>query len=142
VVSAYSFLKQGGLNKWDDDFYKKELGHYDSFTSFVKGWLKPTNIMKFHHFRPQHHYLVDKYNKISVDYIGYFELIEDDFKYIAKQMNVSAVLHKQNAAKRETYQEYYDDETREIVASIYARDIALLNYDFEGIKSPIRQINF
>lgn len=140
VVSAYSFLKQGGLNDWDRNFYDKEISKYGSFKDFIEGWLTPDNIMKFHHFRPQKHYILDKYQKVSVDFIGYLELIDEDFKYIANKLNISAELKKQNTAKRDDYRAYYDADTRAIVAKIYADDIALLNYDFEGVITPIRSI--
>ncbi|WP_371192490.1 sulfotransferase family 2 domain-containing protein [Glaciecola sp. SC05] len=141
VVSAYSFLQQGGLNQWDKEFYENELKEYGSFKAFIHHWLKPENLMKHHHFKPQHHYLIDKYNKISVDYIGYFESIEDDFTHIANKMNLNTELKKHNAAQRIDYREYYDEETKAIVGNIYAKDIEMLNYTFDGIDRPVRTIN-
>lgn len=140
VVSAYTFLEKGGLNKWDKSFYEKELQHYNSFESFVRGWLKTENLMKHHHFRPQNHYIIDKYNKISVDYIGYFELIEEDYAFIAQKIGINKSLKKQNAVNRVDYKEFYNEETRGIVADVYSKDIELLNYNFEGIIEPRRKI--
>lgn len=60
VVSAYTFLQKGGLNNWDNEFYEREIKQYDSFKAFVQGWLTPENLFKHHHFRPQHHYFIDK----------------------------------------------------------------------------------
>lgn len=39
VVSAYFFLKNGGLNQWDKDWFARELSEYETFESFVRQWL-------------------------------------------------------------------------------------------------------
>ncbi|MDP5130362.1 MAG: sulfotransferase family protein [Paraglaciecola sp.] len=141
VVSAYFFLKKGGMNKYDAAFYQDELAKYDSFKHFVMDWLKPHNLHKHHHFAPQLHYIIDKHKKVTVDYICYFENIEEDFNYIAHRMGVDAYLTISNNVEREHYSEFYDDETIKVVANIYQDDIRLLNYQFEGCSALIRKIN-
>jgi hypothetical protein len=141
VVSAYSFLQNGGLNKWDNDFYEKELKQYKSFKDFVEGWLNQENILKFHHFKPQHLYFIDKYNKVSVDFIGYFEHIEEDFCIIAEKVGCKNALTKRNAVSRDDYRSYYDQDTIKIVADVYKKDIQLLNYEFDSIPCPVRTLD-
>jgi hypothetical protein len=72
---------------------------------------------------------------MPIDYIGYYENIAADFANIASMLgkNVALPHHNSVKAKRSSkpYQAYYDDETREIVASVYKRDIELLGYDFD-----------
>ncbi|MFC4700146.1 sulfotransferase family 2 domain-containing protein [Glaciecola siphonariae] len=140
VVSAYCFLQKGGINKWDADFYEKEIKPFGSFEDFVKGWLKPENLTKHHHFKPQYLYLIDKYDKVTVDYIAYFENIEEDFKTIAKRIGVKNTLAKNNAVNRADYRSFYNDETREIVAEVYKKDIALFHYNFAGVESTVRKL--
>ncbi len=133
VVSAYHFLQQGGFNKWDQEFYNKELACFDSFEAFVKNWLiHPENLAKHHHFQTQSHYILDKYNKVQLDFIGYLENIDNDFKYICDQIGVEASLSATNKSKRNNYQEYYSDETLGIVARAYKQDIDLLGYTFDN----------
>jgi hypothetical protein len=140
VVSAYCFLQNGGRNKWDSDFYEREIKQFDSFKQFVHAWLNPINIQKFHHFRPQHLYFLDKYNKVTVDYIAYFENIEEDFNYIAQKIGCNRKLSKNNVISRADYRSYYDEETIKIVEEVYRKDINLLNYTFEGMQAPVRNI--
>jgi hypothetical protein len=131
VVSAYHFLKQGGLNKWDQEFFQKELAAFDSFEDFVKGWLiHPENINKHHHFQVQCHYILDKRNKVHLDFIGYLENIDEDFEYICNKMKIQATLPNSNNSNRNNYQDYYSDETKSVVAEAYKQDIELLGYDF------------
>ena len=51
---------------------------FSTFKDFVMGWLNETNINKHHHFRPQLDFIVDKHRKVTVDFIGYLENIDED----------------------------------------------------------------
>lgn len=134
VVSAYHFLKQGGMNQWDQAFYQKELAQYNNFEDFVKQWLViPENLAKHHHFQTQSHYILDKYGKVTLDYVGYLENIDTDFKVICNRIGITASLPETNKSKRTNYQDYYTDETKQIVADMYHKDIELLGYNFDGI---------
>jgi hypothetical protein len=133
VVSAYFFLQQGGFNKWDKQFYDDELAKYDSFDAFVSEWLTvPENLTKHHHFRMQSDYILDKYNKVTLDFIGYLENIDQDFDYISKKIGVRTPLPKSNASSRSSYTHYYNETTKEIIAQTYKTDIELLGYNFDN----------
>lgn len=132
LVSAYFFLKKGGFNERDKAWFDKELGHYDSFEQFVREWLTKENIWRCEHFRPQKHYIFDKYQKVSIDFVGFFENLDEDFDYIADKIGIADRLPKKNAGKHESYQDYYSKETMEIVSKIYEEDIKMLGYNFEN----------
>lgn len=132
VASAYAFLKQGGLNAWDKEFYQREISHYTSFTDFVLSWVNERNILKYHHFKPQYLYLFDRYFKATVDYVGHVETIDDDYANIADAVGVKNPLRKTNSSNKKHYCDYYDDDTRSVIAEVYKDDISLLKYSYEG----------
>ena len=83
---------------------------------------------------PQHHFICDTNNQILIDYLAYFETINDDFEKIAKQLNINTSISHHNANPASSYLNVYNDETRNIVANIYSKDIAMFGYDFNGIR--------
>jgi chondroitin 4-sulfotransferase 11 len=81
-------------------------------------------------FQPQVEWLKDDEDKISVDFVGKFESINEDFNQIKSVIGLDAELPHLNASKRAGYQTYYDDETREIVAHWFREDIEVFGYHF------------
>jgi hypothetical protein len=130
LVSAFHFLKSGGVNESDKKWSEIELGKYDDFDSFVRGWVNSRNIWKSPHFQPQYHYFLDKGGRISLDFIGRFETLADDFAHIADRIGVRQHLPASNSSNHLPYSEYYSDATKKIVSGTYLRDIAILNYLF------------
>ena len=72
---------------------------------------------------------------VAVDFIGRYEHLEDDLKVALDRVGLclKTELPHAKATFRRTnlpYRNYYDNDTRAIVAQWYAREIALLNYEF------------
>lgn len=132
LVSAYSFLEKGGVNENNKSFFKENLSCFSDFNDFVKNWLNKENIWKYAHFRPQWSYLLDKGNKVKLDFIGFFENIEEDFEYIKKRIDFDGNLKQMNAVDRNFYIDYYTQETIDIVAKVYEEDINFLGYNFDN----------
>ena len=131
LVSTFFFLKKGGLTEKDKAWAESHLGVYTDFGVFVKEWLTEERISNSLHFQHQHVFLEDEKGNIAVDFIGRFETIETDFLAITKRLGINRSLQKTNASERDlNYRSYYDDETKAIVGSIYAKDISLFNYEF------------
>jgi hypothetical protein len=67
----------------------------------------------------------------EMDYVGRFERYDTDFVKICSHLGIDtdSPLHE-NYTTHRPYWEYYDDETRKIVAERYAKDIEYFGYEF------------
>ena len=126
AVSAFHYLNSGGSqNRQDKMYYRKFLArHKNSFSSYVKSG----NFKRVKHFKRMSYYL-DRIE--SLDFIGRFENLQEDFNTICDKIGIprKQLPHKNNT-KHKHYTEYYDDETRQIIAQRYAEDIELFKYEF------------
>ena len=81
-------------------------------------------------FQPQVEWLKDDEGRITLDHIGKFESISQDFNHIKSAIGLEVELPHLNASHRAAYQTYYDDETRAIVANWFREDIEAFDYAF------------
>ncbi len=135
LVDAYYFLKAGGLNERDKKWYEENLSAYKNFDSFVKVWVTPDNIKKYIHFRAQRDFICIKGdNTPVVDFIGYFENLDQDFTHVSNRIGISSELMHLNktASGEKDYKAYYDNEMIEIVSDAYRDDIRILGYNFDN----------
>ncbi len=82
-------------------------------------------------FQPQVDWLKDNDGNINIDFIGKFESIAQDFKQIRLAIGNHAQLPHLNASKRASYQDYYNSETRGIIADWFHEDLTTFGYEFE-----------
>lgn len=78
-------------------------------------------------------YTID--GELAVDRVGRYEDIEKDWEQILSHVGLPAesLSERANAWQRtnsEPYQNYYTDKTRQLVAELYANEIALFGYRF------------
>ena len=90
---------------------------------------------QYSHSIPQYRYLVGENGDLSyLSHIGRLENIHASLSYIAKAAGISDFTefpHENKSNDRQpSYIKYYTDETREIVAKKYAKDIELFGYKF------------
>ncbi|MFC1772629.1 sulfotransferase family 2 domain-containing protein [Pseudomonadota bacterium] len=134
LASAYHFLRRGGFNDADLRWASRHLQHYVSFDNFVKNWVTPEHVRSWVHFEPQCDYLCKADGTLDVDFIGRFERLEPDFQALCNKLGIDRALLSLNQGVHvhPRYQTLYDDQSRDIVSEVYARDIELLNYSFDG----------
>jgi hypothetical protein len=74
--------------------------------------------------------LTDDAGGLLVDFVGKFEDLEKDFGNVCCKVGISATLPHINKSERTGYRDYYDNETRELTARLYAEDIERFGYKF------------
>lgn len=95
------------------------------FKSFIKSDSSCINEC-YHKNEGQLYWLNNK-----VDFIGKFENIQQDFDIVCDKIGIPRqILPHVNKTNHKHYSEYYDDETREIVAKKYTKDIEYFSYKF------------
>lgn len=137
-VDISSFFKFSFIrNPWDITISKYVAPYYckinklsnKSFLYFLENYFPAPNEAgdSFH----------DYFDPSKMDYIGRFETREKDLDYISNKIGIEldpkfSVKQKemQRTRSKKHYTEYYDDETREIVAQKYAQDIERFGYKF------------
>lgn len=82
--------------------------------------------------RPQLYWLQDKRGQVPLDFIGRFERLEQDWSHVCEVLEIEdptlpRMIVGQHGAH---YTQAYDDETRDVIARLYAAEIALFNYRF------------
>ena len=118
MVSYYHFLHSN-----QSSHRNKKVQALDGFKQYLEYEIKRN---KYH----QTQFLTDNNGELLVDYVGRFESLQDDFDKICKKVNVSASMPHSNKSKHKKYQEYYDEETRQMVAEHWKADIDMFGYTF------------
>lgn len=131
IVDYYSFAFV--RNPWDrlvsSFFFLQEYRNQCdfSFSFFVKSSLKHSRAHNPYYF-PQTDFLQPA---SGISFIGRFEQFARDFEIVCNHLNVDyQELPISNPSNHEHYTHYYDNETRDIVARIYFRDIKSFGYEF------------
>jgi len=134
LYSAYSYLSGGGWDEKDKHWAEKHLAEVRDFEGFVMDWLSPERLNAHIHFFPQSNFLCNNQGAPIVDYLGYFECVEEDFVRIAERLGVSASLMHTNKSVRTGYRSVYSEGMIEKVAKLYARDITNFGYRFDNLR--------
>ena len=120
------------------DFYPRPV----SFETFVKKFLKKLPMDRHGRKRPFESFvnlsaspcfdwLVDENGNIIVDFVGRFENLRNDFNIVCDKIGIpQRYLPHVLKTNHKHYTEYYNNETRKIIAERYARDIRHFGYKF------------
>lgn len=117
------------------------LGGHETFEAFLRWKLDPERPYQYHvdtSITRQTDYLIDLDGRIVVDFIGRYEQLHQDFATACGRIGIPApaLPHARQAKDRKhDYRSYYSDETAELIARHFARDIQLLDYRFDPERS-------
>jgi hypothetical protein len=113
------------------------LGGHDDFEGFLRWKLDPDRPFQYHldtSIELQSDYLIDLRGEIVVDFIGRYERLGKDFAEACRRIGIPKpdLSHERRATdRRRDYRSYYSDETAELVATRFRRDIELFGYEFD-----------
>ena len=76
--------------------------------------------------------ICDRQGNPIMDFVGKLENMKSDWSTVCQRIGLpSQDLHKENTTRHRRYQDYYDDETRQLVARHWAKEVELFGYDFD-----------
>jgi hypothetical protein len=155
--TALQIIGEVGLQTWRDCFtftvvrnpWDKVVSHYayrvqtnqtglrDSPVPFGE-WVReaygnrnPRFYNKPMMFMPQLDWITDTEGGILVNFVARFENLQVDFERVCARIGrAPSMLPRRKSSHRGVYPEYYDEETREIVARWFRRDIEAFDYRF------------
>jgi chondroitin 4-sulfotransferase 11 len=82
------------------------------------------------HLEPQVSYVLDEHRRPLLDFTARYESLAADWEHIRTRLGVNAALPVRMRSHHRPYREYYDAETRAMVAEIYAEDARAFDYAF------------
>ncbi len=111
------------------------LKRIEDFEAFLRWKLDPARPYQYiidTSIELQSEYLIDLNGNIIVDFIGRYERLEEDFQEACARIGIKApkLPHRRQAKDRTAYQKYYTDETTELIARHFSRDIKMFDYTF------------
>jgi len=123
LESAYSYLKNGGMNANDKKDKKFFIDPHKSFRDFVLAG----DFYKQTHFRPLSYWI-----DTEIDYIEKFENYNESAKKILKLAGICDIkLQCVNKTKNKQKQ-FFDVEMKNVIQEVYAEDFKRFDYNLEG----------
>ncbi len=96
------------------------------YMKYILTQLRPVDHLLY---KPQHEFIVNQNDMLSVDFIGRTESMQDSYNKICAKLGIPAMLlDVVNSSRHYPYMEYYDDETYSLVTDMYNKDIDMFGY--------------
>jgi hypothetical protein len=83
----------------------------------------------------QHTYVTNSRGELLVDFIGYYERLQEDFAKVCARLKLEAELPRLNTSSHRDYRSYYTPATRDLVSKYFQRDIELFGYTFDSLRA-------
>jgi hypothetical protein len=81
-------------------------------------------------YRNQVDYLTDASGRLMVDFVGRFENLAEDFRFVAQKLGVNSPLPHVNRSSHDHYTRYYTPALADKVGRRFQRDIAQFGYTY------------
>lgn len=101
-----------------------------SFEQYIRIFGDGEKITRFPPFHLP--YITNTSNAIIVDYIGRFEDLERSLITISAELKIpyQTLPHKNKSNRKREYTDYYNQDTKNIIAHLFAEEIELFSYSF------------
>jgi len=141
IVSGFFHYRYNVKDEWavnlDFKYFVKNIliRYYDDPLEMYRRYEKLPGLKwgskgRWLHFAPMYARIC-KDGEIFVDYIGKLENIDEDWKYISRQIDVEySRLPVIGSSKRTHYRDYYDIETKNIIYKMFREDIEIFDYKY------------
>ena len=128
IQTEYQSHRQNGIPD-GGEYWKNLCNEIVTKNKDFKSFVRAENPLWFP--RTSSEFISDKDENNLLDFIGRTENLQEDFDYICDKIGIprQELPHK-NKSKHKSYTEYYDDETKQIVAEKYRKDIEYFKYEF------------
>ncbi|MEE4359287.1 MAG: sulfotransferase family 2 domain-containing protein [Desulfococcaceae bacterium] len=105
------------------------MGGFEEFLEWVIASEKPypRGASKF-----QKDVITDEQGNLIIDFAGRFENLAHDFAHVCRVIGIRASLPRINTTDHRDYRDYYNNNTKKMVAEHFREDIELFGYTFDG----------
>jgi Sulfotransferase family len=124
-VSWYHFLLRE--ETWPKHEIVKSLAGFEEFIEWV---VSSSNPYPKGQPKTQSEILSDPSGELLVDFVGRYETLERDFREVCARLDIPCLLPHLNATSHGNYATYYNERTKQLVASHFHVDIELFHYKF------------
>jgi hypothetical protein len=134
-VSAFYYLKNGGMSDTDKEFVNKYLSGVEDINQFVRKL--QTNeeyleqVLSWTHFKPQVDFLLGAGDR-KIDDINQVESIDESLPVIARSLSIDIDRSKRvnaGGAESSSYDSVLDDNSKRFIAYLYHDDFEEFNYE-------------
>ena len=127
-VSIFHYLKKGGNNPSDKNFYEQYFDQDTTFEEFVNGTIKDNKLQNISHIKPQYPFIYNIKKELKINYIGRLEEINKSIEYVQNFCPHKIQLEKLNSSKHDHYTKYYNSSLQKIVSDYFRLDFEYLGY--------------
>ena len=133
-IFKFSFVRNSwarAVSSWQYTSFRRRGENFKDFCKDLQFRENCGNFQSWHSTEQWIHLYDTNTGKLIVDFVGRVENYQEDFNFVCNKIGIpQRKLPRRNKTTHKHYTEYYDDETRQLVAEKYAKDIEYFNFKF------------